>query len=149
MNAVRIRLGPLWPYAVLIGLPAAAFILPDLFGGHLVLTGDNLQQNYPLHVLVGSMLRHGQLPFWNQYLFSGTPLLAGFNAGAFYPLVGLFVILPDRAAWIATEVILFSLIGVGMYLFLRALALSTVACVLASLTFVCSGVVLGRPTTWT
>ncbi len=144
MNAVRIRLGPLWPYAVLIGLPAAAFILPDLLGGHLVLTGDNLQQNYPLHVLVGSMLRRGQLPFWNQYMFSGTPLLAGFNAGALYPLVGLFVILPDRAAWIATEVILFSLIGVGMYLFLRALALSTTACVLAALTFVCSGVVLGQ-----
>ena len=123
---------PLWPYAVLIGIPAAAFILPDLFGGHLVMTGDNLQQNYPLHVLVGSMLRHGELPFWNQYLFSGTPLLAGFNAGAFYPLVGLFVILPDRVAWIATEVILFSLIGVGMYLFLRALALSTAACVLAA-----------------
>jgi hypothetical protein len=141
---VRTRLGPLWPYAVLIGVPAAAFILPDLFGGHLVMTGDNLQQNYPLHVLVGSMLRHGDLPFWNQYIFSGTPLLAGFNAGAFYPLVGLFVILPDRVAWIATEVILFSLIGVGMYLFLRALALSTVACVLAALTFTCSGVVLGQ-----
>jgi hypothetical protein len=144
VNAVRIRLGPLWPYAVLIGLPAAAFILPDLIGGRLVMTGDNLQQNYPLHVLVGSMVRHGQLPFWNPYLFSGTPLLADFNAGAFYPLVGLFVILPDRVAWIATEVILFSLIGVGMYLFLRALTLSTVACVLAALTFVCSGVVVGQ-----
>ncbi|MGA2306546.1 MAG: hypothetical protein ABSH29_20525 [Acidimicrobiales bacterium] len=144
MNGVRTRLGPLWPYAVLTGIPAAAFVLPDLLGGHLVMTGDNVQQNYPLHVLVGSMLRRAQLPFWNPYLFSGTPLLAGFNAGAFYPLVGLFVILPDRAAWVATEVILFSLIGVGMYLFLRALALSTTACVLAALTFVGSGVVLGQ-----
>jgi hypothetical protein len=144
VSGVRIRLGPLWPYAVLIGIPAAVFILPDLFGGHLVMSGDNLQQNYPLHVLVGSMLRRGHLPFWDPYLFSGTPLLAGFNAGAFYPLVGLFVILPDRVAWIATEVILFSAIGVGMYLFLRALALSTVACFLAALTFTCSGVVLGQ-----
>jgi hypothetical protein len=108
------------------------------------MTGDNLQQNYPLHVLVGSMLRQGHLPFWDPYLFSGTPLLAGFNAGAFYPLVGLFVIMPDRVAWIATEVILFSLIGVGMYQFLRALALSTTACVLAAVTFSCSGVVLGQ-----
>ena len=90
------------------------------------------------------MLRHGELPFWNQYIFSGTPLLAGFNAGAFYPLVGLFVILPDRVAWIATEVILFSLIAVGMYLFLRALALSTAACVLAAATFSFSGVVLSQ-----
>jgi hypothetical protein len=144
VNGVRARLGPLWPYAVLTGIPAAVFVLPDLLGGHLLMTGDNVQQNYPLHVLVGSMVRRGQLPFWNPYLFSGTPLLAGFNAGAFYPLVGLFVILPDRAAWVATEVILFSLIGVGMYLFLRALALSTTACLLAALTFVGSGVVLAQ-----
>jgi hypothetical protein len=128
----------------LIGLPAAAFILPDLFGGHLLMTGDNLQQNYPLHVLVGSIYSHGDLPFWNPYLFSGTPLLAGFNAGAFYPLVGLFVILPDRVAWIATEVILFSFIAVGMYVFLRALRLSTTACVLAAATFSFSGVVLSQ-----
>jgi hypothetical protein len=90
------------------------------------------------------MLRRGELPFWNQYIFSGTPLLAGFNAGAFYPLMGLFVILPDRVAWIATEVILFSLIAVGMYLFLRALALSTAACVLGAATFAFSGVVLSQ-----
>jgi hypothetical protein len=140
----RARIGPLWPYAVLIGLPALTFILPDLLGGHLLMTGDNTQQNYPLRVLVGSMVRQGQLPFWNQYIFSGTPLLAGFNAGAFYPLVGLFVILPDRVAWVTTEVILFSLIAVGMYLFLRALALSTVACVLAAATFSFSGVVLSQ-----
>jgi hypothetical protein len=108
------------------------------------MTGDNLQQNYPLHVLVGSMLRHGQLPFWNSYIFSGTPLLAGFNAGAFYPLVGLFVVLPDRAAWIATEVLVFSGIGIGMYVFLRALALSTVACLLGACTFAFAGTVLSQ-----
>ena len=67
------------------------------------------------------MLRHGQLPFWNQYIFSGTPLMADFNAGAFHPLIGLFVVMPDRAAWLATEVIAFSLIAIGMYVFLRAL----------------------------
>ena len=140
----RELVGPLWPYAVLIGIPGAVFILPDLFGGHLLMTGDNVQQNYPLHVLAGSMFRRGELPFWNQYIFSGTPLLAGFNAGAFYPLVGLFVILPDRVAWIATEVILFSLIAVGMYLFLRALKLSVTACVLAAAVFTFSGVVLSQ-----
>jgi Bacterial membrane protein YfhO len=144
VEAARRHLGPLWPYVILIGLPAAAFILPDLFGGHLLMTGDNLQQNYPLHVLAGSMYSHGELPFWDPYLFSGTPLLAGFNAGAFYPLVGLFVILPDRVAWVATEVILFSLVAIGMYAFLRALRLSTSACVLAAATFSFSGVVLSQ-----
>jgi hypothetical protein len=129
---------------VLIAIPTIAFVLPDLLGGHLLITGDNLQQNFPLHVLVGSMLRHGQLPFWNQYIFSGTPLMADFNAGAFYPLTGLFVALPDRAAWLATEVLLFSAIAVGMYVFLRALKLSTTACFLAALTFAFAGPVLSQ-----
>jgi hypothetical protein len=129
---------------VLIAIPLFGFVLPDLIWGRLIITGDNLQQNYPLHVLVGSMLRHGQLPFWNQYIFSGTPLMADFNAGAFYPLMGFFVVLPDRAAWIATEVVLFSVIAVGMYAFLRALKLSTVACLLGAATFAFAGPVLGQ-----
>ena len=129
---------------MLIAIPTAAFVLPDLIGGHLLITGDNLQQNLPLRGLVGSMFHDGQLPFWNQYIFSGTPLMAGFNAGAFYPLIGLFVILPDRAAWVATEVILFSAIAVGMYAFLRALKLSTAACMLAAVTFAFGGPVLSQ-----
>ena len=144
MNRLRARSGPLWPYVVLVAIPTAAFVLPDLFGGHLLITGDNLQQNYPLRTLVGSMVSHGQLPFWNQYIFSGTPLMADFNAGAFYPLTGLFAVMPDRAAWIATEVIVFAAIGVGMYVFLRALALSMVACLLGAATFAFAGPVLSQ-----
>ncbi len=144
VNRMRVHTGPVWPYLVLVAVPVVIFVLPDLFSGHLLLTGDNLQQNYPLRVLVGSMYRHGELPFWNGYIFSGTPLLAGFNAGAFYPLIGLFVVLPDRVAWIATEVIVFSAIAVGMYVFLRAMALSTVACLLGACTFAFSGTVLSQ-----
>jgi hypothetical protein len=138
------RRGPVWPYLILIAIPAAAFIVPDALGGHMLLTGDNLQQNYPLHVLVGNLISHGHLPFWDPDIFSGTPLLADFNAGAFYPLVGLFAVLPHRVAWIVLEIVLFSGIGIGMYAFLRALKLSTVACLLASVTFMCSGVVLSQ-----
>jgi hypothetical protein len=129
---------------VLIAIPTAGFVLPDLISGRLLITGDNLQQNYPLHVLVGDMLRHGQLPFWNQYIFSGTPLMADFNAGAFYPLTGLFVALPDRVAWITTEVVLFAAIAIGMYVFLRALKLSTMACLLGAATFAFAGPVLSQ-----
>ncbi len=144
MIRLRAHLGPLWPYALLVAIPTAAFVVPDLVGGNILITGDNLQQNYPLHVLVGSMLHHGQLPFWNPYIFSGTPLMADFNAGAFYPLMGLFAVLPDRAAWIATEAILFSAIAVGMYVFLRALTLSTTACLLGAITFAFAGPVLSQ-----
>jgi hypothetical protein len=144
VNRFRAKCGPLWPYLVLIAIPAAAFILPYLVDGRVLLTGDNLQQNYPLHVLVGHMLRHGQLPYWNPYIFSGTPLLADFNAGAFYPLMGFFIIFSPNVAWIATEVVLFAAIAIGMYVFLRALSFSTMASLLAGATFAFSGAVLSQ-----
>ncbi len=144
MKRLRAHIGPLWPYAVLIAAPLGAFILPDLLHGRLLITGDNLQQNYPLRVLVGSMLGHGELPFWNPYIFSGAPLMADFNAGAFYPLIGVFVALPDRAAWIVTEVVVYAAIAVGMYVFLRALDLSTTASVLAAGTYAFAGPVLSQ-----
>jgi hypothetical protein len=129
---------------VLIALPAAVFIVPDLGWGKLLMTGDNVQQNYPLHVLTGSLLRQGQLPYWNQYIFSGSPLLAGFNAGAFYPLVGFFIVLPARAAWLATMVTLFAVIGTGMYAYLRALRISPRAGVVAAITFTFAGTVFSQ-----
>ena len=64
--------------------------------GHAFLDGDNFLQNFPLRALVGRDLLHGTLPLWNPYLFSGTPLLGGFNAGAAYPATWLMAILPLR-----------------------------------------------------
>ena len=51
--------GTVLAIAILIAIPAIFFTAADLFGGHLLLSGDNLLQNYPLRVLVGSDLRHG------------------------------------------------------------------------------------------
>jgi hypothetical protein len=58
--------------------------------------------------------------------------------------MGLFVVFPDRVAWIATEVVLFSAIAIGMYVFLRSLKLSTIACLLGAVTFAFAGPVLSQ-----
>ena len=94
MKRLRAHIGPLWPYAVLIAVPLAAFLLPDLLRGRLLITGDNLQQNSSTARPGGVDARPWAAPFWNPYIFSGTPSMADFNAGAFYPLIGLFVALP-------------------------------------------------------
>ena len=49
--------------------------------------------------LAGALLRAGHLPLWDPYLWSGTPLLAGWNAGALYPGTFLFAFLPAPVAW--------------------------------------------------
>ena len=64
--------------AVFAAISAAIFGLPAAFGATW-LVGDNLIQNFPLRLLVGTDLRHGHLPLWDPYLWSGSPLLAGFK----------------------------------------------------------------------
>jgi hypothetical protein len=61
--------------------------------------GDDLTQNYPLRVLAGRQIASGQLPLFDPYIWSGSPLLADWNAGAAYPLTLLFAVLPSVAAW--------------------------------------------------
>jgi hypothetical protein len=62
-------------------LPVLVYGIPALLG-HPVLPGDDLTQNFPLRVLAGQEIRSGQLPLYDPYIWSGAPLLAGWNAGA-------------------------------------------------------------------
>ena len=119
-------------------LPLALFLLPLAFG-RVAVPGDDLTQNYPVRYLVGLDLRHGHLPLWDPFEWSGTPLLAGFNAGAFYPATLLFAFLPAPLAWDLGQVATYALCGVGIFLFLRRVGLSPLPCWLASLAFTWGG----------
>jgi hypothetical protein len=130
--------------AVLVAIPAIFFTAADLIGGHLLLSGDNLLQNYPLRVLVGNDLRHGILPYWDPFVWSGTPLLAGLNASAFYPATLLFAILPSHAAWVIGEVLVYSSVGVGTLLLFTSCGLSVRAAFLGAFSFTFAGAVLSQ-----
>ncbi|HMH90067.1 MAG TPA: hypothetical protein VK586_03170, partial [Streptosporangiaceae bacterium] len=132
-----------WPGDVLavillVALPVLVFGVPALLG-HAVLPGDDLTQNYPLRVLAGRQLGSGQLPLYNPYLWSGAPLLGGWNAGAAYPLTALFAVLPATAAWTLNMIITWAIAGVGMFFFLRALRLATGPATLGALSFAFAG----------
>jgi hypothetical protein len=70
---------------LLLVLPILAYGVPAVLG-HPVLPGDDLTQNFPLRVLAGQQIRSGHLPLYDPYIWSGAPLLAGWNAGAAYSL---------------------------------------------------------------
>jgi hypothetical protein len=127
-----------WALAVLVVLPLAAFTLPTL-AGHPILLGDDFTQNYPLRVLVGSQIRHGHLPLFDPYIWSGAPLLGGWNAGAAYPFTLLFVILPGTAAWMLNLVVTWWVAGIGSFVFLRASRLAAVPSFLGALSFSFAG----------
>jgi len=119
-------------------LPALVFGLPALLG-HSVVPGDDLLQNYPLRVLAGRQLAAGHLPLFDPYIWSGAPLLADWNAGAAYPLTLLFAVLPGVAAWALNLIGTYVVAGLGMFWFLRAQRLGTLASFLGALTFAFAG----------
>jgi hypothetical protein len=130
--------GDVWAVAILIALPVLVFGVPALLG-HAVLPGDDLTQNYPLRVLAGQDIRSGHLPLFNPYIWSGAPLLAGWNAGAAYPLTFLFAVLPPVAAWTVNMIVTWAVAGLGMFCFLRALRLASLPSLLGALSFAFAG----------
>ncbi len=123
---------------LLIALPAVIFGVPALLG-HPVLPGDDLTQNFPLRVLAGREIRGGHLPLFDPYIWSGAPLLAGWNAAAAYPLTWLFAILPGTAAWTLNMIVTWAVAGLGMFCFLRALRLASLASFLGAFSFAFAG----------
>ncbi|HVC25009.1 MAG TPA: hypothetical protein VND23_04570 [Acidimicrobiales bacterium] len=129
--------------AFLVLLPVLLDVSPAL-AGHTLLPGDDLTQNYPLRLLAGDLIRSGHLPGWDPFIWSGTPLLAGWNAGALFPGTWLFAVLPGAAAWTANLVAVGVVSGTGTFLLLRRLRCGPVASVLGALSFTYTGFMSGQ-----
>jgi len=122
----------------LVAVPCAIFGLPAAVGVTW-LVSDNLIQNFPLRVLVGVDLRHGHAPVWDPYLWSGSPLLSAFNAGAAYPATWLFSVLPGALAWVVNQALVEVVAAVGMVVLLRVLGRSWTASGLGAVAFAYGG----------
>jgi hypothetical protein len=123
---------------LLIALPVLVYGVPALLG-HPVLPGDDLTQNFPLRVLAGHEIRGGHLPLYDPYIWSGAPLLAGWNAGAAYPFTFLFAVAPPVAAWTLNMILTWAVAGTGMFAFLRGCRLGRVPGLLGALSFAFAG----------
>src|SRR5258708_5866195 len=60
---------------------------------------DTIRQLYPWKTLVVDSLKKLQLPLWNPYNFSGSPLLANFQSAALYPFNILYFALSLPLGW--------------------------------------------------
>lgn len=129
--------------ALLCVIPVA-LTLPLALAGRVVLDGDDLDQNYPLRVLSGELIRHGHLPAWDPFIWSGTPLLAGWNAGSMFPATWLFAVFHPIAAWTIGLVLTYAASAVGCYALLRRLACAPLAATAGALAFTYGGFMGGQ-----
>lgn len=100
---------------------------------------DPVRQQYPWRSLVVASEKKLNLPLWNPYNFAGSPLLANFQSGSFYPLNVLFFILPFNIAWSLLILLSPFLGGIFLYFYLVNLKLSKMACILGSISFAFCG----------
>ena len=96
---------------------------------------DPVRQTYPWKNLVIEAEKSFKLPLWNPYNFSGSPLLANFQSGTFYPFNLLYFVLPFYLSWSLIIVIQPILAGIFMYLYLSNLKLRKEASVLGGIVF--------------
>lgn len=100
---------------------------------------DPVRQQYPWSKHAVEKIKNFELPLWNPYNFSGTPLMANMQSAVFYPLNILFFVLPFDFAW-SFKVFLQPLFGgIFIFLYLKNLKTNTYASLLASIAFMFSG----------
>jgi len=100
---------------------------------------DPVRQQFPWRELALELEKRFELPLWNPYSFSGTPLLANMQSAVFYPLSILFFLLPYEAAWSMLIVLQPLLAGIFLYFYLNNLKLNKWSSLIGAITFSFSG----------
>src|SRR5437660_239196 len=142
---VRRRPGAVSSTALLL-IPALVPLVvfaPALVGHVLLAPDDGYLYYLPIHELTAHIWRSGHLPSWNPYQLSGAPLLAS-QAGAFYPLSALFLVLPAVYANNLFIVLNIAIGGFGACLLARRLTGDNAAAVVAGIAFGSSGFLYGH-----
>lgn len=83
-------------YLSLLFFIEAVVMYKIVFLKNVISETDLLLQMYPWRALASEMILKGQLPLWNPYIGSGTPLLADVQSAVLYPLNILLSFLPPE-----------------------------------------------------
>ena len=83
----------------------------------IIYGGDLLSQFYYWKGYLKDSLLSGFIPFWNPYLFSGTPFLAHPATAFFYPATLLYLYLPLNYAFLSVILIHILIAYLGMFFF--------------------------------
>lgn len=100
---------------------------------------DVITQIYPWKRVTIASWKHGEVPLWNPYSFSGTAHAGNYQSAVFSPSNLLFFLLPEVQAWSIMILLQPFLAGIFMYLFLRSMRVSREGSVIGSVAFMFCG----------
>lgn len=103
------------------------------------LLSDIVSIIYPWRIYGVELLKNGNWPLWIPQALAGTPLLANFQSGLFYPLNFLFWIFSNTIAWSLYIILQPILASIFCFLFLKNHKLSSFSALIGSIIFAFSG----------
>ncbi len=124
-------------------LPAIAHA-PAWMEGRLLGPGDGSALHYPLRAEVWAAWRRGELPAWNPWIFSGTPLLAAYRPGALHPMMVVLAPLPSFAAFQVLVLMSLGATAVLTFIYVRRLGAGTLGGFVSGLAFALGPYLVGH-----
>ena len=119
-------------FALLLCL--VVFLSPLLFFGKSLYYSDFSFITYPVKSFLAQTFQSGALPFWSPSIDSGTPFMAAFHTGVFYPPSILFFLPNYTLALNLFYVLHFIILIIPVYFLARSWDLSGPAALCSSLT---------------
>src|SRR5205809_147645 len=93
----------------------------------------------PWLIYAGRAVASGHFPLWNPYAFAGAPFFANPQTALLFPLTWLAYVLPATLAITLIMVLKLSVAGVGLYAFLRLLAVRPLISAVGAVSFMLNG----------
>src|SRR2546428_3099661 len=133
------------PADILMPFPPWASLAPGLLAAN-PLQSDVAFMFDPWLIYAGRAVASGHFPLWNPYAFAGAPFFANPQTALLFPLTWLAYVLPATLAITLIMVLKLSVAGVGLYAFLRLLAVRPLISAVGGVSFMLHGArVMGLP----
>ena len=130
--------------ALSVALVPVLYFLPAILKGKVLCPDDGIIFNTPLRVAAAQIVRSGNLPLWNPYLFSGMPLLAAAQGGLLFPPNWFYLLFAPAVATNLMVVSTYVIAALGAYLYARRVGASVAGAMITSLVWQMSGCLVGQ-----
>lgn len=120
---------------LIIILPILFFLKVLIIPNQIIFnsSSDIALYSFMKHFIVNSIASTGEIPLWNNFMFSGTPFVGNPLSAMFYPVNILYLIIPVDKAFGYIFTLDFILLGVFTYFYCRAINLDKFSSLFSSL----------------
>ena len=119
--------------AALVTLAPLIYFFPAVRGALVISPDDGVTQNVPLRVAAAAVLRGGNLPLWNSYIFCGMPLHGAAQAGLLFPPNWFYLVFSTPLATNLMMLSTYALAALGAFLYARRSRASIAGAIMTSM----------------